>query len=96
MKKQILALIIGLAGIMSIHAQISEAKNVLNHADKHFFIENKGQWPDEVLYLTRIGGLDAWITKNGVLYDFYKLEVVLDSAKKEETLLHAAERLKNL
>ncbi|MCX7880874.1 MAG: hypothetical protein N2517_09475, partial [Ignavibacteria bacterium] len=24
-----------------------------------FFIENKGQWPEEVLYLTRIGGLDA-------------------------------------
>lgn len=84
MKKQILTLIIGLAGIMSIHAQISEAKNALKHTDKHFFIENKGQWPDEVLYLTRIGSLDAWICKNGVLYDFYKLEEVSGSVKTEK------------
>lgn len=37
------------------------------------FIENKGQWPDEVLYLTRMGGLDAWITRTGIYYDFYDI-----------------------
>lgn len=47
---------------------------MLAKADKQFFIENKGQWPAEVLYLTRIGDLDAWITKQGVMYDFYTLE----------------------
>ena len=38
-----------------------EAQNALNNVDKQYFIENKGQWPVEVLYVTRIGGLDAWI-----------------------------------
>jgi hypothetical protein len=86
MKKHILTLIIGLAGIISINAQSADAKNALSHSDNHFFIENKGQWPDEVLYATRIVGLDAWICKNGVLYDFYKLEEVPGSAKTEEAL----------
>jgi hypothetical protein len=38
------------------------------------FIENKGQWHPDVLYLCRLGGLDAWITKWGVNYTFFKLE----------------------
>jgi hypothetical protein len=38
------------------------------------FIENKGQWHPDVLYLCRLGGLDAWITKWGVSYTFFKLE----------------------
>ncbi len=38
----------------------------------HFFIENKGQWDKEVLYLCRINGLNAWINKSGVTYDFHK------------------------
>jgi hypothetical protein len=38
------------------------------------FIENKGQWHSDVLYLCRLGGLDAWITKWGVNYTFFKLE----------------------
>lgn len=42
-------------------------------SDKQFFIENKGQWPQDVLYLTQIGGLDAWITQKGIVYDFYQL-----------------------
>ncbi len=41
---------------------------------KNFFIENKGQWPENVLFLTHIGGLDAWITEQGVLFDFFKFE----------------------
>lgn len=81
---------------MSYHAEImdasdnfpapksTETQNALGHVDKYFFIENKGQWPDEVLYSTRINGLDAWITKNGVLYDFYKLEEIEKPLIKEE------------
>lgn len=49
---------------------------IANEAPKNYFIENKGQWPEEVLYLTQIKGLNAWITKSGVLYDFYKIENV--------------------
>lgn len=38
-----------------------------------FFIENKGQWPEEILFATRMGGMNAWITKTGVVYDFYQV-----------------------
>ncbi|MCS6789625.1 MAG: SBBP repeat-containing protein [Bacteroidia bacterium] len=38
-----------------------------------FFIQNKGQWDSQVLYLYRQPGLNAWITKQGVVYDFYEL-----------------------
>jgi hypothetical protein len=36
------------------------------------FIENRGQWNPEVLFLCRLGGMDAWITKDGVNYTFYE------------------------
>ena len=31
----------------------------------NYSIENQGQWPEEVKYLARIGGMDAWITDHG-------------------------------
>jgi hypothetical protein len=37
------------------------------------FIENKGQWPEEVLYLTKLNGLNAWITTSGVTYDHFTI-----------------------
>ncbi|MCX7652374.1 MAG: SBBP repeat-containing protein [Bacteroidia bacterium] len=37
------------------------------------FIENRGQWAPEVLYLWSQAGLNAWITRSGVVYDFYAL-----------------------
>lgn len=43
------------------------------------FIENKGQWPDEVKYLAKSKGMNTWITNNGVVYDFYKIENTGDS-----------------
>ncbi|MBX2959109.1 MAG: SBBP repeat-containing protein [Flavobacteriales bacterium] len=54
----------------------TDAQEALSNLDKQFFIENKGQWAADVLYLTRIGGLDAWITKKGINYTFYKLEEI--------------------
>ncbi|MCS6895762.1 MAG: SBBP repeat-containing protein [Bacteroidia bacterium] len=38
-----------------------------------FFIQNKGQWTDEVMYMHHQPGLAAWITREGVVYDFYQL-----------------------
>jgi hypothetical protein len=51
------------------------------------FIENKGQWHPDVLYLCWLGGLDAWITKWGVNYTFFKLEEK-PSAEAREPLLY--------
>ena len=50
------------------------------------FIENKGQWRSDVLYLCRMSGLDAWITKYGVNYTFYKLEEVASTERKEHAI----------
>ncbi|MCX7769429.1 MAG: hypothetical protein N2110_10495, partial [Flavobacteriales bacterium] len=52
----------------------ADAQRALSAVDRQFFIENKGQWPQEVLYLARLGGLDAWITRTGVVYDFYQMK----------------------
>jgi hypothetical protein len=41
--------------------------------NKRYFIENKGQWDSKVLYLVRLENLDAWITRDGVVYDYYKI-----------------------
>ena len=49
-----------------------DAQKLVNKAQTSSFIENKGQWPTEVMYLARIGGMNAWITNSGVLYDYYK------------------------
>ncbi len=60
---------------MLLHGQNkSVMEQRLNDYDRLFFIENRGQWHSDVLYLCRMGGLDAWITKYGVNYNFYKIE----------------------
>ncbi|MCS7188461.1 MAG: SBBP repeat-containing protein [Bacteroidia bacterium] len=45
-----------------------------------YFIENKGQWPAEVLYLCRLGRADIWITCYGLNIAFYQVY-----EKKEDT-----------
>jgi hypothetical protein len=61
--------------ISSSRALLPEEKQKLQAATGGpAFIENKGQWHPDVLYLCRLGGLDAWITKWGVNYTFFKLE----------------------
>ncbi|MFH1050516.1 MAG: SBBP repeat-containing protein [bacterium] len=39
---------------------------------KTYFIENKGQWAKEVRFLACLNGMNAWITYDGIVYDFYK------------------------
>ncbi len=60
--------------ITQVQAQNAEAQKKMSKLDRRYFIENKGQWHSDVLYLCRMGGLDAWITKYGVNYTFYKVE----------------------
>lgn len=49
-----------------------------NDSNEMHFIENKGQWPSEVLFLTRLNGLNAWITKSGVTYDHFRITRIQD------------------
>ncbi|GIV43704.1 MAG: hypothetical protein KatS3mg035_0827 [Bacteroidia bacterium] len=60
--------------ITQLQAQNAEDQKKMSNLDRRYFVENKGQWHSDVLYLCRMGGLDAWITKYGVNYTFYKLE----------------------
>jgi hypothetical protein len=89
MKKSMLTFYLAVASASLLFAQSNQknlnAEQALLKADKQFFIENKGQWHPDVLYLTRMGGLDVWITKYGVNYTFYKIEKT-PNAKQAEHL----------
>ena len=54
--------------------------------DHPVFIENKGQWDEEVQYLARMGGMDAWVTSTGITYDFYRLEETKNDLQPENLL----------
>jgi hypothetical protein len=62
----------------------ADAQTYNQKLDKRFFIENKGQWHSDVLYLCRMVGLDAWITKYGVNYTFYKIERNANASKSND------------
>ncbi|MCX7745177.1 MAG: SBBP repeat-containing protein [Flavobacteriales bacterium] len=71
----------------NIYAQCNIQSNVtLQKVNQPIFIENKGQWHPDVLYLARLGGLDAWITKYGVNYTFYQVEKAPHASEKNGTL----------
>lgn len=53
----------------------SNIQDDIYNSERLFFIENKGQWSADVLFLCRMNGLDAWITKKGVNYTFYKRDI---------------------
>ena len=62
----------------------NKAQQTLNNVDKQFFIENKGQWPVEVLFLTQMGGLNVWITTKGMWYEFYKTEEIKENSNASQ------------
>ena len=74
MKNLLFFIIICLAPTMVFPQNIIFPQNPISKAHNNYFIQNKGQWPKEVLYLAKIGGLNAWITNSGVVYDFFRIE----------------------
>src|SRR5690606_35993436 len=36
------------------------------------FAENRGQWPEAVLFQAHLGGATAWVTADGVTFDFHR------------------------
>lgn len=76
----LLFLIFGFTYGQKLKSNIVAQQN-LNNVNSQFFIENKGQWPSEVLYLTQIGGLNTWITSKGMLYEFYKTQEINKTEK---------------
>ncbi len=76
MKKLSFLISIFLFAFGSAIAQNREAITALQKADQQFFIENKGQWPSEVLYLTQSAGVNTWITRKGMWFEFFKTEEI--------------------
>lgn len=63
--------------VLQIHSFKIYSQNDLkkfNYHNKLYFIENKGQWDNDVLYLYKALGMDVWITKRGLNLTLYKLE----------------------
>lgn len=72
MKNLIIQLVFSFCSL--IFSQQNSQLNYLPKTSNQLFIENKGQWPDEVKFLTKIGGMEAWLTDFGIVYDYYKIE----------------------
>lgn len=49
-------------------------KKIPNYEEGKFFVVNKGQWDERALFLSKMKNLNYWITKNGVVYDYYQIE----------------------
>jgi PKD repeat protein len=77
--KKVLLLFLFLLAITSVWASPTVVTSPKTNSQ--FFIENKGQWNKDALYLARLNGLNYWITKTGVVSDYIRIE---DTANYED------------
>ena len=71
----VLVLMISLVSVIGSRKQpqpVAETSPQLQHFTQipMAFIENQGQWPDEVAYLARKGAMTAWLQKDGITFRF--------------------------
>ena len=93
MKNKILllcSLIIFLPKLLGQHQAPTFDQTISLKASPSFFVENKGQWPEMVLYQTSMGGMNAWITKEGIRFDFYKIESKIKDQKDGQSKPYTA------
>ena len=62
--------------LVTIYASVNaqQLNNQTVYQDRAFFIKNEGQWNSRVRFLTKMSGMDAWITNTGVIYNFYTVK----------------------
>jgi len=62
-----------------LNAGVSYSQNKSNQAvlnsQSNFFIENKGQWDQQVKFLAKLNGLNLWVTENGIVYANQELKI---------------------
>lgn len=51
--------------------------------DSQYFVENKGQWDSRAEFLSRTPNLDVWVTKQGLVLDYYKRTVKNHVSQRE-------------
>lgn len=73
MKKLVIYSILGILGLTINLVAVTTKKNY-PAMDNKYFVVNKGQWDDRALFLTKMQNLNYWITKKGVVYDYYQIE----------------------
>ncbi|MFP4527379.1 MAG: T9SS type A sorting domain-containing protein [Candidatus Kapaibacterium sp.] len=61
--------------VFSLRTATASSDNYAGISSENYFIENKGQWPAEVLWLHRAPGADIWITRSGAVWDYPKIEI---------------------
>lgn len=61
---RLLAMLFFLASFTSVHAQEIHHDHSIHHA----FLENKGQWPNQVLFKTTFQGGNMWIEQGKVMF----------------------------
>jgi len=67
------------------YCQLTQTANKTQHIN---FIENKGQWPQDVRFLAKFNGLSLWITSDAILFDFFISEKIeINSGKANATFL---------
>ncbi len=71
---ELLVVIATLGSSIAYAAPTTPSGESLPNRKEAAFIENKGQWTDQVLYLTPQPNLNAWITTDGIVYDFYRFK----------------------
>lgn len=76
--------------LSSAHAQKETPKS--SSFAEGCFIENRGQWPQEVLFLYQARGLELWITRHGLVQDWYTLEGDTRSSKTHINPPHTVKR----
>jgi hypothetical protein len=69
--KRCLPLVLAFCHMVAFSQKSKEQTEVLS--SKSFFIENKGQWHEDVLYLAQQPNMNIWITKFGARYDHFQL-----------------------
>ncbi|MCX6257919.1 MAG: SBBP repeat-containing protein [Bacteroidia bacterium] len=56
---------------LSVSQNKISKQNTESKISHNQFIKNLGQWDSRVLFMTKQKGLNAWLTRDGMIYDFY-------------------------
>lgn len=69
-----------------VSISVSYAQKVSVKHDSYsseYFTENKGQWDERALFMSKHGNMNFWITRNGVTYDYFVIERDLNEMKPD-------------
>jgi len=81
MKKLIFPFLLLGSAIIFAQTSVIPHPQTVNHA---LFIKNCGQWPGKVLFLLQSQGVNTWITKNSLVFDYYRIDGQSNDRSKGE------------